>query len=310
MIRASALDVIPQRPLGSAAEIVGRAVDVADGADGPTVLTTVEIAMSIDDDRTITWLSTSARDLDLLGHGAGRGFRAALDRLRTGSAGERLLRRLLWDVPIMAQVAGQTALLDHDAARADLVLSRHGTDQCSGWRADGEMIRQVDDNGGVLVMPLGPEREAPSIAAPWLPDLAPPAPMATRRSRVLECGAPVGPGSNPIVARFCDSYADPDGTHRALHEWVVHTDYARADDRFGAVSVDAGRLPWVECPVAGSSAGRLDGLSPAEVDQALGSGFGGISTCTHLNDTLRSLVDVPDLVAAAYWRAEPTERTT
>lgn len=293
-MRASVLDVTPKRPLGFAAEIVGRAVD---RGDDTVLLSTVDTTLAIDDDMAVIRLTTPVGDLGLVGRSAGRGFRAALDPLRHGTPVERLLRRLLWDVPILAQVAGQTALLDHDAARADLVLDRRGTDQCAGWRADGQMIHQIDRNGGVLVMPLGPRRQATSIAAPWLPGLRPLAPMATRRSRVLEYGPALGPGRVGVLARFCDSYADPDAEHRALHEWSVRTDYAPADGRFGTVSVSAGRLPWVECPLAGTSAARLDGLTPAEVDEALGSGFGGISTCTHLNDTLRSLVDITDLTA-------------
>jgi hypothetical protein len=299
IVRASVLDVVPHRPLAFAADIVGRAVDVADDA---RPLESVDVALSIDDDLTITAFSASSGGLAPVGRSAGRGFRAAVDELRHGTAADRLLRRLLWDVPILAQVAGQTALLDHDAARADLVLNRRGTDQCSGWRADGQMMQQVDGHGGVLVMPLGPERPAVSLAAPWLPGLAAPAPMATRRSRVLEYGPPLDGGRYGVLARYCDSYGDPDGRHRALHEWSVHTDFSPADGRFGAVSVTPGRLPWVECPVAGSSAGRLTGLTPVEVDAALGSGFGGISTCTHLNDTLRSLIDVADLARPAAGR--------
>jgi hypothetical protein len=75
----------------------------------------------------------------------------------------------------------------------------------------------------------------------------------------------------------------------------VQTDFEPGTDRFGVIAAEAGRLPWVECPSAGLSAGRLDRVTPAELDQALGTGFGGISTCTHLNDTLRMLMDVPDL---------------
>jgi NADH dehydrogenase FAD-containing subunit len=35
----------------------------------------------------------------------------------------------------------------------------------------------------------------------------------------------------------------------------------------------------------------------ADVEQMIGAGFAGISTCTHLNDTLRGLAELPDLVA-------------
>jgi Protein of unknown function (DUF2889) len=70
------------------------------------------------------------------------------------------------------------------------------------------------------------------------------------------------------------------------------------DARFGEFAVEAGRLPWVECPAAGLSAGRLNGRAIADVEQMIGSGFAGVSTCTHLNDTLRGLAELPDLVAS------------
>jgi hypothetical protein len=135
------------------------------------------------------------------------------------------------------------------------------------------------------------------MAAAWLGPLPPLAPLATRRTRLLEVGAPDDSGHLPLLVRFSDSYADPDGIHRALHEWSIRTTYSPADDRFGALGVSPGRLPWVECPSAGASAVRLDGLTTAEVDAALTSEFGGISACTHLTDTLRTLVDVADVAA-------------
>ena len=122
-MRASVLDVVPRRPLAFAAELTGRAVDVADGAGE---LESVEVALSVDDDLTITAFSASTGDLDLVGRPAGRGFRAAVQALARGSSAERLLRRLLWDVPIVAQVAGQTALLDHDAVNRPATPRRRG----------------------------------------------------------------------------------------------------------------------------------------------------------------------------------------
>ena len=58
-------------------------------------------------------------------------------------------------------------------------------------------------------------------------------------------------------------------------------------------------LPWMECPGALASAHRVAGmpltdlrrLGPARADRR--------STCTHLNDTLRSLADVAVLLPAA-----------
>mgnify|MGYP001546215613 CR=1 FL=1 len=50
---------------------------------------------------------------------------------------------------------------------------------------------------------------------------------------------------------------------------------------------------------AGGSVTRLVGRGPQDVDQVIGEQFVGPSTCTHLNDLLRMLADVPDLATSA-----------
>ena len=319
LARAFVLDVTPHRTLARSADVRGGAVDCL--SSRPSPLRRVDLTAAIDDDGGLSRFDCVPDPLiQLLGRPAGRGFRAALQPLTGSGPNGRLLRRVLWDLPILAQVAGQTALLDHDAARTEIQFNRRGTDQCSGWRADGEMMQRVDRNAGVLVMPLGP-RTARGLTERWLGPQPALAPMATRRERVLEVGArevagPRGmPDQVPVTIRYRDSYADPDGLSRALHEWTVHTVLTGSgpgsgsgpgpgpgsgpgEARFGEFAVEAGRLPWVECPVAGLSARRLDGHAIGDVEQMISSGFAGISTCTHLNDTLRTLAELPDLVAS------------
>ena len=55
-------------------------------------------------------------------------------------------------------------------------------------------------------------------------------------------------------------------------------------------------LPWVECPVAAASAWSLVGTPIGDVRRAVRSTFHGTHTCTHLNDLLRSVGDVPALI--------------
>ncbi len=62
-------------------------------------------------------------------------------------------------------------------------------------------------------------------------------------------------------------------------------------------------LPWVECPAAAASAARLAGLSVAGLRDHVRTTLIGTSTCTHLNDTLRSLEDVAALLPSG----DPTE---
>ena len=57
-------------------------------------------------------------------------------------------------------------------------------------------------------------------------------------------------------------------------------------------------LPWPECPAAAASASRLGGQPVANLRDVVRQEFTGITTCTHLNDLLRSLADVATLADA------------
>ena len=56
-------------------------------------------------------------------------------------------------------------------------------------------------------------------------------------------------------------------------------------------------LPYVECPSAAASAARLAGQDLDALRERVRADFVGTTTCTHLNDLLRSLEDVRALWA-------------
>ena len=58
-------------------------------------------------------------------------------------------------------------------------------------------------------------------------------------------------------------------------------------------------LPWVECPAAVGSATRVIGVPLGELRHQVRTELTGVSTCTHLNDTLRSLADLGHLLSLA-----------
>jgi hypothetical protein len=55
-------------------------------------------------------------------------------------------------------------------------------------------------------------------------------------------------------------------------------------------------LPWIECPGAATTAGRLVGRPVAGLRGLVRDELVGTSTCTHLNDLLASLSQVDQLV--------------
>jgi hypothetical protein len=68
--------------------------------------------------------------------------------------------------------------------------------------------------------------------------------------------------------------------------------------RFEAIDARAHVLPFLECNDAATSARRLVGCAVGDLRPRVRTEFVGASTCTHLNDTLRSLDDVAALAAS------------
>jgi hypothetical protein len=84
----------------------------------------------------------------------------------------------------------------------------------------------------------------------------------------------------------------PDGIETIVHEYsftgTVDPETLQVLDARAPPRV----LPYVECADAASSGGLLAGMSVADLRRRVRQEFTGVSTCTHLNDLLRSLADV------------------
>src|SRR5262249_33710743 len=112
----------------------------------------------------------------------------------------------------------------------------------------------------------------------------------------------VVPGTDPdepvaVEAYFRDSHMGDDGRETVIHEYTVE---ACVDSRTGAIltsSATAHTLPWVECIEAVASGERLAGLALTGLRPFVRGDFVGVTTCTHLNDTMRSIEDVRALLA-------------
>ena len=80
-----------------------------------------------------------------------------------------------------------------------------------------------------------------------------------------------------------------------MHEYTVSGTVDLRAGRIGSVSAQAKVLPWVECPGALASAQRIVGMELSALRTRVRKEFVGRSTCTHLNDSLRSLADITAL---------------
>jgi hypothetical protein len=172
-----------------------------------------------------------------------------------------------------------------------------GRDNCAGFADGGTIMLQIDDTGRAPVVtgPLASSLERAGDPLGWhdLPGLPPHAMRRARRTDIV-----TGPVTRVDVL-FRDSYVRADGVQTVIHEYTVAVEVDTAAGVVLRCEATPRALPWVECPAAALSARRLAGVPLAGLRRHVRKTFGGTSTCTHLNDTLRALEDVPDLIAAA-----------
>jgi Protein of unknown function (DUF2889) len=246
----------------------------------------------------------------LLGALVGPGFRRQVDDAvpEERDAGT-LLYLLLDDLPGATLVSGYAMQRagafeeadtppERQAAMSAEFLSRD--DLCSGWAHDATMMVTVRATGNIPV-PMGPP--APTLEPrddPWSwHAMASLTPHGMRRRRRLDVLAPSAPGGHHrLDVHFRDSHADEDVVETVVHEYSVTGTVDGGVGRIAEVAAQAHVLPWMECPGAVASADRVAGMPLTELRRWVRRELTGVGTCTHLNDTLRSLADVAVLLPA------------
>jgi hypothetical protein len=99
-----------------------------------------------------------------------------------------------------------------------------------------------------------------------------------------------------VEAAFQDSAPRPDGGRAALHEYIVRASVDPETLELLALEPEPRVLPFVECPGAIANALKLIGAPITQMREAVLSDLRGDQGCTHLNDALRGLADVPKLL--------------
>jgi hypothetical protein len=176
---------------------------------------------------------------------------------------------------------------------AEIAVQRQG-DVCIGWALDGpviDTIRRTSEHA-VPVGPLAPALEGDdSLAWHEIPPLSPQCVRRRRRTDVVT--AADQDESLHVEHHFRDSYVGADG-EEVMHEYVVRAVVDGAG-HVVSIDVDARVLPWYECPGAVDSAQRLVGAALDDIAARVKTEFTGVTTCTHLNSTLRVLADASSL---------------
>ncbi|MFM2071981.1 MAG: hypothetical protein RLZZ623_2244 [Actinomycetota bacterium] len=282
--------------------VASGAVVAAVSADGR--LATIEHRETIGG-RSTRFDGPESRDDDpassLIGRPLAGGFRDAVRIAFPAefSAGTPLAL-LLDDLPVASLISGY-ARLYQGAIPADAARQSMQSDICSGWRESGTMMLSVRAGAGVPVT-VGPR--APSIADEteddalgWHTIGALPV-GAMRRRRLVDVR--LADDEWEVFAMFRDTHVDQAGTETVLHEYTLTATVDAATAVFTACAAVPRVLPWPECPVAAASADRLVGVPATLVRERVRADLRGTSTCTHLNDLLRSLGDVASLAATAH----------
>ncbi len=98
-----------------------------------------------------------------------------------------------------------------------------------------------------------------------------------------------------VSSGFQDSATDPSGRRVAVHEYRLNAKIDCETSILTEVNADPRILPYRECPAAAANIGRLMGVSVEELRREVLDRLPGTLGCTHLNDMLRSLADIPRL---------------
>lgn len=118
--------------------------------------------------------------------------------------------------------------------------------------------------------------------------------LSMRRMRRIDVW--VQDGQIRVDAMFQDSATTPEGGRDAVHEYTVTAAADLATGELVEVTPVPRVLPYAECPLATQQVGRLVGVPLTELRAVVLERLAGVAGCTHLNDALRALADVPHLV--------------
>ena len=294
----------------------GRARDLltpVDPTDEPRVLAAPSLRAQVGQERTIDGIEVSPVRQEirrLIGSRGGGGFRKMIDEVLPGEREAGTALYLLLD-----DIAGSTLIAGFAWSRTSVDWTERArlagieldeTDKfhanmeniCSGFQT-GSSALTMEARSGHNVAPVPPLGD---VTDPWSwHEPAPHPEVAMQRARRIDVwldGNDIG-----IDAMFRDSCWTPDGTEVAVHEYRLDATVDPRTMLVTSVTAEPRVLPYAECPGAAPNVVRMIGAPVADLRKEVLVRLRSIDCCTHLNDALRSLAEVPVLVATLKTRA-------
>lgn len=295
--RTSSTDLL--RPDGAHGPLVvaGRARDLTtDRAGVAQVVASALVNVTVRDGvaTAVSMHPTPERAAKLIGRKVGAGWRTRLYRhLRDHHDRGTPLHLLLDELPVALIISAFT-----QRQMAPVTGRQHARrlDVCAGWVAGGMAARAMHEHGMPPKPPgpLSPELVDPADPIGWHTLAQLPTWGLSRRRRI-----DVWPesGALAVEAMFRDTYVDDAARSRVLHEYAVAATVAARTHEVLTVAATAHVVPHHECPLSTASAQRIVGAPAGALRDRVSMDLFGPSSCTHLNDLLRSLADVPALAA-------------
>ena len=114
-----------------------------------------------------------------------------------------------------------------------------------------------------------------------------------RRARRIDVSRDSESGLIRVASSFQDSASTKDGGRVAIHEYNLDAVIDPASLEIRAITATPHILPFSECPGVIGSAQRMVGKRITDIRTEVLAQLRGTAGCTHLNDALRALAEVP-----------------
>lgn len=300
--RTSTIDMNWSGGWGSPLQLVGRARDAITHASGtaPIVLATASSEVAIGTGRAIESITVSPqrpRIEELIGSRGGGHLRKALAEVLPGEreSGSPLYL-LLDDISGTSLIAGFALMRRPDLipVDADRPQAPDMEGVCIGFAPGSSALVEQRSATRTHRTAVVPSLVNPADPAGWH-EIPAHTEVSMRRARRID----VWRDGDVIVidSAFQDSANDPIDGRVAVHEYLLRATADATSLEIITVEPDPRVLPFIECPSAGHKAAAMVGTPLSELRATVLEQLSGTNGCTHLNDALRALAEVPVLLA-------------